>query len=85
MGPRDEKVAIEDPQHTPLAEPGLHAAATVIASRDVPGDPTVPAAGPLFPAETVKTTPFLEARSMARDVGSSGLPLLPRLKLQTSR
>ena len=66
IGPREEKEAIGELAQAALVEPGLQAAATVIASRAVPGELTVLAAGPLLPAATVKTTPFDEDRKSTR-------------------
>ena len=65
IGPREEKDAIGELPQAELGTPGLQAAATVIASRAVPGEPIVLAAGPLLPAATVNTTPLAEARSIA--------------------
>jgi hypothetical protein len=84
-GPRELNEAIACVQYpfTPTS-PGLHAAATVIAVRALPGDWIVDAPDPVFPAATVTVTPAAVAASTAKLMASSGFPEPPKLKLATS-
>jgi len=60
-------------------------APTVSAERAQPGEPMVEFEGPELPAATTTTTPAAVALSTAWEVGSSGSPEPPRLRLATSR